>query len=84
MSLKEQVATEVVTLLDNIKALAQKNPSEPVRGAFEDFNALLARAKEAYPDLKAIQQASQLLSSDSLATAVARLSVIHGAIIASM
>jgi len=82
--LKDQVSTEIVTLLDSLKALAQKNPDAPVRGAFEDFNQLLARAKEAFPDVKAVQQASQLLSNDSLTTAVSRLSVLHGAIIGSM
>lgn len=79
--LKAQVSTEIITLLDSLKTLAQKNPDTPVRGAFEDFNQLLARAQEAFPNVKAVQQASQLTSSDSLGTAVSRLSVLHGAII---
>jgi len=83
MGIKEEVKSEVVTLLSTLKPLAERNPDGPVRGASEDFNHLLARAQEAYPELKAIQQTSQLFNHDTLATAVTRLAIIHGAILST-
>ena len=83
MDPKEQILTEVLTVLNSLKPIAEKNPGKGVMGASQDINALIARAKQACPNLPAIQQTTALTKTDTLATAVTRLSVIYGAISAS-
>ncbi|MFQ5656590.1 MAG: hypothetical protein ACE5G5_03550 [Candidatus Methylomirabilales bacterium] len=80
MSLRDEVDTEVVSLLQSLKALGDKNPDSPIGGAFDDFNRLLERAKEAFPDARSIQEMGHIISGDSLTTVVAKLSIIKGAI----
>ncbi len=84
MGPKEQILTEVLTVLTNLKPIAERSPEKGIMGASQDINALIARAKKAYPDLPAIQQATNLGKTDTFATAVTRLSVIYGAISASL
>lgn len=81
MSLKEEVNSEVFTLLQSLKPLAEINPSTAIGGGFQDINSVITRAKHAYPESQSIHAMSQIRSGDSLATAVSRLSLLHGAIV---
>ncbi len=82
MGTKEEVTSEVLTLLQSLKEIAEKNPNSPVKGAAEDFNRLLSKAKEACPDLRGIQGLTPIVSADNLTTAITRLSIIYVAICA--
>ena len=82
MGTKEEVTSEVVTLLQSLKEIAGMNPDSPVKAAAEDFNRLLSKAKEAYPDLRGIQDTTPIVSADNLTTAITRLSIIYGAMCA--
>jgi len=82
MGIKEEVASEILTLLQSLKEIGEKNPDSPVRAAAEDFNRLLSKAKEACPDLRGIQDTTPIVSADNLTTAITRLSIIYGAICA--
>ena len=64
MGTKEEVTSEVLTLLQSLKEIAEKNPNSPVKGAAEDFNRLLSKAKEACPDLRGIQGLTPIVSAD--------------------
>lgn len=80
MSLRGEVDTEVVSLLQSLNSIADKNPDSPIGGAFDDFNRLLERAKEAFPSARSIQEMAHIISGDSLITVIAKLSIIKGAI----
>ena len=80
MGLRDEVDTEVVSLLQSLNSIADKNPDSPIGGAFDDFNRLLERAKEAFPGARSIQEMSHIISGDSLITVIAKLSIIKGAI----
>ncbi len=83
-NLQNEVRLAVLGMLDNLKTMAEKNPDTPIRGAYEDFNALLVRAKEAFPNSRTIKEMKRLGGSISLAELVAKLSALKGAITAEL
>jgi len=81
-NLQNEVRQAVHYMLESLKPMMEKGPDALIRGAFEDFNSLLARAKEAYPGSRTIKDMKPLQGSTNLVELVAKLGVIQGAVIA--
>ncbi len=80
--LRKEVADAVHYMIENLKPALASGGNASIAGAFEDFNALLGRAKKAYPSLQTIQEMKALEGATTVAGLVAKLSAMQGAIIA--
>lgn len=76
---REEVRLAIRYALETLKPLTQKNPDAPIRGAADDFNALLNRAQKAFPESRTIAEMGGLLGGANLVTLVTRLSVLKAA-----
>ncbi len=74
---EREVVTVAETTIKNLAALAEKKPDASIKA--DDFNALLRRAREAFPGSQAIQDLKEIEGLTTLADLFAKLSVIAGA-----
>ena len=66
----------------NLRSAAEKNPDSAVDGA--DIDALIERAKRAYPHSDTIQQMTPLGDGTTVGAALTKILLIQGAVIAEM
>ena len=78
--LRNEVAQSLELIVVNMKSMAEKTPSAAVHA--DDFNALLARAKKAFPDLPTIQDMKAIDGGTNLGTVLLKVSILQGAVAA--
>ena len=69
-----QVFDALHHLIQNIRAVAEKNAGVEIRAAAEDFNTLLASAKKIHPGAQVIQQMGELKGGDNFGALLAKAS----------
>lgn len=65
-------------MIQNWAPLAQRNPEVSVKG--DDFDALLRRAREAFPQSEAIAEIKEVNGVTTLIDVLGKLSIIGGAV----
>lgn len=75
---RDEVKEVVVQMIANLKTLAERKPEAPVKG--DDFNAILADAKEVFPGLLTIQRMNPVEGGTTMGDLMIKLSALDGAI----
>src|SRR2546422_9915057 len=78
--LRNEVADSLELIVVNMKSMAEKTPSVAVDA--DDFNALLTRAKKAFPNLPTVQEMEAIDGGTNLGTILLKLSILQGAVAA--
>jgi len=76
--MKDELRTSLDRIVQNLRSLAERKPDTPV-GA-EDFNALLSRAKRAYPEMATVQEMKPIEGGANIATVLLKVSILQGAV----
>ncbi len=77
--LQEEIYNAVKDMLENIKLLSNRSPEAKVDALKPDFRTLLARSKEAFPEVRTIQEMSDISRNPTLVELVTKLSAMKGA-----
>jgi len=75
--LREEVRQSLDWIVENMKSMAEKTPNAAVDA--DDFNALLARAKRAFPNLPTVQEMKTVDGGTNLGTLLLKVSILQGA-----
>jgi hypothetical protein len=75
---REDVRQAVWRAVENLKTLAEKNPSAPVQG--HDFNALLQRARHSFLDVPAMWDIGLIDGGTTMGELMLKLSILQGAV----
>ncbi len=78
MTAELEVAKTVEAMIKNLASLAERNPEASVKG--DEFNALLRRARTAFPQSEAIHDLKEIDTVTTLADLFGKLSMIEGAV----
>ena len=72
-----EVVTTAESMIKDLGPLVERNPQATIKG--DDFNALLKRARAAFPGSQAIRDLNEIDGVTTLADLLGKLSVIQGA-----
>ncbi len=72
-----EVQSAAESMLEHLKPIAERNPGAGTTSA--DFNAMVARAHEVFPDSVVIGEIGQVEGSVSLSDLVGKLAILVGA-----
>ena len=78
--LRNEVAQSLELIVVNMKTMAEKTPTSAVDA--DDFNALLARAKKAFPNLSTVHEMKAVDGGTNLGTVLLKVSILQGAVAA--
>ena len=76
--LRNEVAQSLELIVVNIKSMAETTPNAAVDA--DDFNALLGRAKKAFPNLPTVQEMKAIDGGTNLGTILLKVSILQGAV----
>jgi hypothetical protein len=77
---RDEIKEVVTQTIANLKTLAERKPDAPIKG--DDFNDLLADAKQVFPGLSTIQRMKPIDGGTTMGDLMVKLSTLAGAITA--
>lgn len=73
---REQIRQAVDRAVDNLKTLAERNPSATLQAG--DFNRLLERAAATFPDMPALKDIGPVEGGTTMGELMFKLSMVQG------
>jgi len=78
MDKRDEIRAAIKRAITNLKTLADRTPTAPVKG--DDFNMLLASAKQEFPSLATVQGLKPVEGGTNMGELMLKLSFLEGAI----